>query len=281
MSNIFKGRMLTIATMHGKEQVMAPILQKSLGVEITLPENFDTDRYGTFSGEIERNLSPLETAKLKCIEACEFSNCTLAVASEGSFGQHPSSAFIPADDEIVVFMDIENNITIKSRVLSTQTNFSGGYFNDWNKVKEFAVQIGFPSHALILRKDKNDVKEVLKGINNWRELKAYVLAYLNRFGSLFLETDMRAMFNPKRMKVIEEATHKLVDVILNECPKCYFPGYDVVKVNNGLPCKLCGLPTKATLSYQYECTRCNFVSEIKYPQGIKFLEPQFCDFCNP
>jgi hypothetical protein len=50
---LFKDCTLVIATMHGKEKVIAPLLVKALGVKIIVPENFDTDLYGTFSGEIE------------------------------------------------------------------------------------------------------------------------------------------------------------------------------------------------------------------------------------
>jgi hypothetical protein len=49
---LFKGRNLVIATLHGKEKVIAPLLEHALGVKIIVPEKFDTDQYGTFSGEI-------------------------------------------------------------------------------------------------------------------------------------------------------------------------------------------------------------------------------------
>ena len=60
---MFKGRKLLIATMHKKEMAIAPILEKALGVKCVLPENFNSDLLGTFSGEIERKDDPLLTAK--------------------------------------------------------------------------------------------------------------------------------------------------------------------------------------------------------------------------
>ncbi|WP_252790685.1 DUF6671 family protein [Mucilaginibacter flavidus] len=114
--------------MHGKEKVISPIFEKALGVETVLPDGFNTDWYGTFSAEIEREKDPLETARSKCIDACRITGCTLAVASEGSFGAHPTIYFIPADDEIMVFMDLENDIYVRARVVSTKTNFRGGQF---------------------------------------------------------------------------------------------------------------------------------------------------------
>ncbi len=75
---MFKGRTLLIATKHRKEQVISPILEEALGVKCIVSENIDTDVLGTFTGEVERTNSPLETARMKC-----------ELASEGSFGSHP------------------------------------------------------------------------------------------------------------------------------------------------------------------------------------------------
>ncbi|GBL35844.1 hypothetical protein EMGBS15_14390 [Filimonas sp.] len=45
--NLFEGRRLLVATKHGKEQVIAPILESALGVICVLPSNLDTDVLGT------------------------------------------------------------------------------------------------------------------------------------------------------------------------------------------------------------------------------------------
>ena len=92
---------------------------------------------------------------------------------------------------------------------------------------------------------------------------------------------MRAMHNPSRMRVIEELAKNLVELILNECPQCSFPGYDISKVNIGLPCKICGLPTRSTLSFQYKCVKCNYFNVKEFPNGKENEDPQFCDYCNP
>jgi hypothetical protein len=57
----------------------------NLGVICFVNENFDTDLLGTFTGEIERKLDPIATARQKCLLAMKLSNCDLGVASEGSF----------------------------------------------------------------------------------------------------------------------------------------------------------------------------------------------------
>ncbi|CAN5510883.1 hypothetical protein BH10BAC4_BH10BAC4_23470 [soil metagenome] len=105
---MFKGRNLIIATKHQKEKVIAPIVQKYLGVNCIVAENFDTDIFGTFTGEVERADDPIITARKKCLRAMELTGADLAIASEGSFGAHPNFFFVPADDEIILLMDQKN-----------------------------------------------------------------------------------------------------------------------------------------------------------------------------
>jgi len=122
---MFERRRLIIATKHHKEQVIAPLLEEALGVNCFVDESFDTDTLGTFSGEIEREQDPISTARLKCLKAMELNNCDLGVASEGSFGVHPSIFFASADDEFLIFIDKKNDLEIIARELSTETNFDG------------------------------------------------------------------------------------------------------------------------------------------------------------
>jgi hypothetical protein len=68
---MFEGRRLLIATKHQKEQVIAPILEEGLGVQCIVPENYDSDIFGTFSGEIDRKDTALETVRAKCLMAME------------------------------------------------------------------------------------------------------------------------------------------------------------------------------------------------------------------
>lgn len=277
----FAGRKVAIATMHGKDAIIGPILKNELGVDITVPANFDTDKYGTFSGEIERIVDPVEAGRIKCIAACELTGCDIAIASEGSFGPHPTMFFAPADEEILVLLDLKNNLEIKTRLISTDTNFAGDTFTDWHDAKKFAETVQFPSHALIIRRSKSSNDDIVKGITSWEMLQEKFELFFSKYGAVFIETDMRAMNNPSRQKIIQEATHKLVQTIYNECPSCMLPGFDVKVVRAGLPCKLCGSPTKSTYSFVYECQRCEHRVERKYPAGREYEDPMYCDYCNP
>ena len=277
---MFKGRKLLIATKHQKEKVIAPLLQKGLGVECIVPENFDTDVLGTFTGEVERKDDPVTTARNKCLLAMELYDCDLGIASEGSFGPHPSIFFVHADDEMLLFIDKKNDLEIIARELSTETNFNGEEIKTEKKLIDFAKRAKFPSHGLIIRKAKEDNSDIIKGITDWEHLLNIFNQLLNKYGVVHVETDMRAMYNPTRMSVIGKAVQKLVDKIQSCCPQCNTPGFGISDAKEGLPCNLCGSPTRSTLSYIYTCNKCSFTREEMYPHKKFNEEPTYCDYCN-
>jgi hypothetical protein len=278
---MFEGRNLVIATKHEKEIVIAPIIENELGVKCFVVPNLDTDQLGTFTGEIERVHDPIATARNKCFMAMELTNCDLAIASEGSFGPHPSIYFLPSDDEFLVFIDRKNGLEIVARELSVETNFNGAVITNESMLFEFAKKAKFPSHGLILRKSKDEFNDIKKGITNSIVLHEVFNYFISTFETAYIETDMRAMYNPTRMRVIENATKKLIEKIKSKCPECAMPGFVVTAVNQGLPCEICNNPTKSTLSYQYSCQKCSFTKEEKYPKGKKTEDPMYCDICNP
>lgn len=243
-SKYFQNRVLVIATMHGKEQVLKPLLEEALGVTCIIPAEFNSDIFGTFSGEIERELNPLETARKKCYAAMELTGCNLAIASEGSFGAHPIIGFVPADEELLVLIDRKNNMEIKVREISTATNFAGKEITNLQAAYDFAAQVLFPSHSLIIKKAKEDLSILYKGITDINRLKKIVTDLLADNHSIYMETDMRAMYNPSRMKVIEEACKKLITITKSFCKHCGTPGFSVTDSIIGLPCDYCGSPTQ-------------------------------------
>jgi hypothetical protein len=278
---MFSGRNLLVATKHHKESVIAPVLEQALGVKCLLAPDLDTDKLGTFTGEIERKDDPITTARNKCLLAMEFTDCDMAIASEGSFGPHPSIYFVPSDDEFLLFMDKRNNLEIIARELSTDTNFSGATVRDKKELYEFAQAVKFPSHGLIVKKAKHDFTGIEKGITDENKLVEVFDHFMKLHGSVYVETDMRAMYNPTRMKVIGKAAIKLADKINSLCPECATPGFDVTFAKPGLPCELCGFPTQSTFSFLYTCVKCGYTKEEKYPNGKQTEDPMHCDLCNP
>lgn len=278
---MFRGRTLIIATKHEKEKIIAPILEKELGVKCIVSSKFDTDELGTFSGEIERMDNPITTARNKCHLAMAIANCDMAIASEGSFGPHPSIFLVPADDEFLLFMDKKNDLEIIVRVISIETNFNAAELKSEQELKQFAEIALFPLHGLILRKHKDEYRGIKKGITDWKTLIDTYLYLSKPDGMAYAETDMRAMYNPTRMNVIKNATQKLANKINAKCPNCNSPGFGVTDNKPGLPCELCHLPTRSTLINIYTCNKCAFTKEEKYPNKITVEDPGFCDFCNP
>lgn len=278
---IFKNRRLIIATKHKKEAVISPILADKLGVRCFVDEEFDTDTFGTFSGEIERQQDALETIRLKCLVAMDKNNCDLAVASEGSFGPHPSLYFANADDELIMLIDKKNKVEIIAREISLETNFNAKFIRNKSELIDFAKAVHFPSHALIIKRDQNDHSFLRKGINDEALLLEYFDFCIANFGQAYIETDMRAMCNPTRMKVIELALNKLIQNIESTCPNCNAPGFVVKEVISGLPCEVCNFPTKSTLFHNYGCSSCGLEEKKMFPHEKEFEDPMYCNQCNP
>ena len=278
---MFEGRKLLISTNHGKEKVIGPMMSEFLGINYFTDPTLNTDIFGTFSGEIERLDDPFTTAKNKCKKGMELSGFDMALASEGSFGPHPTLLFVPADDEILVLIDNKNDLLISAREISTETNFGAKEIHTEEELFDFALKHLFPSHAMILKSTTNGAFDVIKGITNKEELVNGFNKLFSTYNSVTIETDMRAMYNPSRMKVIGNACKKLIDKIKSCCPKCNTPGFSISEVIAGLPCELCGAATQSTLKYLYHCQKCNYDQTKMYPNEKQFEDPMFCNVCNP
>lgn len=281
IKTLFSNRKLVIATKHKKEEAIAPLIETALGVCCFVPENFDTDVLGTFTGETPRKDDPFTTLRKKCRMAMSLTNCDLAIASEGSFGMHPAIFFVHADDEILMLVDKKNDLEIAARELSVETNYDGSAVTSEDGLVNFARKAGFPAHGLVLRVQKDDPQDLYKGITGWDNLKKIYRQLLAKHGQAYVETDMRAMYNPTRMGVIGIAAQKLVEKINSCCPQCGAPGFAATGTRPGLPCRFCGLPTQLALAHIWSCTKCGFTREESPTGNTAEADPQYCDRCNP
>ena len=161
------------------------------------------------------------------------------------------------------------------------TNFSGGPVNSEEEVLRFAEKALVPSHALIIRPDAKAAEHIIKGITDPEHLLRAFGETMSVHGRAHIETDMRAMFNPTRMKVIARAAQKLAEKMMSCCPKCSTPGFSITGALPGLPCSLCGTPTRSALAYIRECRRCGYTEEEKFPNNKATEDPMYCDRCNP
>jgi len=277
----FGGRTLLIATKHRKEKVIAPLLEEALGVTCQVNPQLDTDRFGTFSGEIERQEDPLTTLRKKCLYALDVSGGDLVLGNEGSFGPHPTIGLIPANEEWMLLIDRKDPLEVWVRSLRTETNFSATKANTESELLAFAQQVKFPGHGLILRPFADQALDVHKGITDPEHLLQTYRSLRNRYGSVQVETDMRALYNPTRMEGIGALTEKLIRSLRSACPACQTPGFDVVEAIPGLPCGQCGSETRSTLRHRYQCRACGQEEQRNFPNGKKQEDPMYCDFCNP
>jgi ribosomal protein S27AE len=253
---------------------------------VIVPENFNTDAFGTFTREIKRPDTQIITAKLKAQKALEVTGETIAIASEGSFAPHPSFPYVYANREIMVFLDQENELEIIGEVFSLDTNFNHQVVDNLASAEEFALKVGFPEHGLVIWfEDVNNSQnpQIIKGITTIKELQKAVNFAVNNApdGHFHIETDMRALYNPTRMKNIEKATQDLLNKINSSCPKCHTPGFTITEKITGLPCELCQQPTLLTMAVIYQCGKCNFIEKKLYPEGKNFADPGLCEYCNP
>ncbi|MGB3761349.1 MAG: DUF6671 family protein [Rivularia sp. (in: cyanobacteria)] len=281
---LFENRVAVLATMHKKERVIAPLFDQELGIKITVPQ-FNTDRFGTFTREIERSGSQIEAARLKAQKALLLTGESLGIASEGSFASHPSLPYIPCNREVLIFIDKENDLEIIGEELSTDTNHNHLKVSDIQQAIDFAEKVGFPEHGLVVMLNANpeNSDEIIKGINTEAALIEAINNSLTKSpnGTVHLETDMRAMYNPTRMKNIEKATYNLIEKIKCLCPKCSTPGFDIIQRIPGLPCEWCSAPTTLTKCVIYKCQKCGFRKEQLFPDGKQFANPAQCMYCNP
>lgn len=276
---------ILLITQHDKKFAIAESFKKILDAEVH-EFHFNTDEFGTFSGEVERQGTAIECAKKKCDVAFSLNSTPdlCAIASEGSFGPHPLLPFQACDHEILFFKDRQRDFHLHLGTMSSQTNFRKESVTSIESLMAFANDVHFPSHRLIIRPDGPEVKNhIIKGIASYEELESAFFDSLKISDSqrVWVETDMRANHNPMRMEVIQALAQALATRLATACPECKTPGFGKVRVETGLPCSLCGVETTLIRHEIWGCCRCPFEIISPNKQVNEFADPRYCDFCNP
>ncbi|MFY7991145.1 MAG: DUF6671 family protein [Fluviicola sp.] len=279
---MFRGRHITIATKHGKEKALAPLVSTLLQAIPKTFDQLDTDQFGTFSGETERTGSPIEVLRAKTRLAQELCGDRRFIVSEGSFGPHPASPFITANEEWLLYTDFDLNHEVLVRSLSVETNYKQHAVKSIQELEQVIQSTDFPNNGLILiAKEQGEIREVIKDLVDTEALIASYAAFNNRYNDIIVQTDMRAHKNTLRMKHIELTAIKLINRMLSTCPACHFPGFGAVSADKGLPCKYCQAPTNAILAENWSCSNCQYTTKKFFPDGLKYADPGICSFCNP
>lgn len=283
--SLYAGNCIVLTTKHAKSIAIAPHFRDKLEASV-LEYIVDTDMLGTFSGEITRQGDALECARKKCEWSLnELGNkVEFALASEGSFGPHPFIPFLMCNHEILYFIDRKHGFHIHLAHLSEKTNYRMEALSSLEALHRFAKNVHFPSHALILRPTSREVKTpIFKGIICPIALvKAFEECMKHSSdGKVWVETDMRAQFNPTRMSVIGELSANLAERLLKRCPKCYLPGWGKVREEKGLKCRWCQLQTEMVKSEVFGCVKCDYEEIFGRSDGLKEAQPSNCQYCNP
>ena len=280
-SSIYAESRVALLTQHGKEGVIAPVLDAALGCRVERVTGYDTDILGTFTRDIPRAGMQLEAARKKARIGMQLSGLSLGLASEGSFGPDPFAGMFPWNVEFLIFLDDERGLEVVG-VAQGKANFSHLLTDDWAAVAAYAKQAGFPAHHLALRPESEDDPRIRKGIAAWAELEtAFAWARSAAAnGRVCVETDLRAHANPTRMDNIRLAAEDLVKKLHSLCPDCGTPGFWIVERVAGLPCEACGAPTRETRAEIIGCLKCAH-RETRERADRQYADPGRCDYCNP
>jgi len=277
----YAGCQVALLTQHGKERVIAPVLEPGLGCVIEHVTGFDTDQLGTFTRDTPRPGSQLDAARRKARKGMELSGLPVGLASEGSFGPDPFSGMLRWNVELLMWIDDGLGVEVvgMAQGAARSGNVQTG---DWAEVEAFAAREGFPQHQLVMRPEGQDDARIHKGIADPDRLKACFneCQAMARNRQVFVETDLRAFANPSRMRHIEQAASDLLARLQSACPACDAPGYGVSERQAGLPCADCGLPTTSYRSEVWSCARCQHRA-VRPRTDCTVAEPRHCAHCNP
>ncbi len=292
------GKRVVLTTKHEKARALQLPLQAGLGLVLDSVE-VDTDQLGTFTGEVEREGTPIQTAVKKARLGMTRAGAKLGIANEGSFGPHPYVPFLVGCHEVIVFIDDELGIEVSESIVSANTNYDYIDTHSIEAAEEFLERVKFPSHGLIVRpnksnqnlvrqlsrifKDKSKDTAIQKGIRDRDALAAAILSCkaLSDDGLAHIETDMRAHMNPTRLRVLRALGIKLARRLRSSCPECECPGFGITGVEGSLPCEECGYPSESFAFQIYGCSRCDLKQVHPRKDGKTTVDAMYCERCNP
>lgn len=265
---------LLLSSKHQKEGLLQPIFEP-FGLHLLVNEGFDTDAYGTFCGAIPRTEGPKITVKEKCLAGMSFAGKRQGLASEGSFGPHPSIPFLTINEEWLVYIDLDRKLEIFGRSTTLEVCHARLGYHDAAELPTFLTNCTFGSQGLVF-KDTEKANVLVKGIQDQTQLEQL----MQQFPKWEIETDLRAHMNPQRQKNIIAAAKDLTERMHRYCPQCDQPDFSVQKVSGNLLCEVCLQKSNAYQYLEYSCLHCQH-QLIEQRKDKNFEDPQYCNHCNP
>lgn len=270
----FQGAHFGLLSLHDKASIIAPLLAERWQASLTNTTAFDTDSLGTFSGEVERRLSPLECALRKARLALELTGADFGLGSEGSFGLAPWGfgvlnqelvACVPAGADWVVVGCHASPVA----VAECRYGDSDALAKFWQTLPE--------GQGVMLSGDGR----VAKGLCSASEVQAHLAAWYGERipPDVRIAYDLRAHQSPVRRGNIARAVINLLERLDNPCSHCGRPGFWPDHREIGLPCAECGAPTNSLLARIARCEGCG--CQQAYPVEVQHADPASCPLCNP
>lgn len=275
MAHHYSGARAALLTRHAKGSVIGPILRDGLAIEVIETDAFDTDRLGTFTGEIERILGPLDCARRKAELAIECTGLPVGLGSEGSFGRGPLGPLGTWNTELIACHHAPHGWTIVGRAQGP-CSVRREVVHDMAAALDFARQIP-ADQALIVSSGSRHFK-ALYGIDAVAAATAACLALAPRT-PVTIDFDLRAQHSPERRARISAAARDLLRRLDSLCPRCGRPDFCADLRIPGLPCADCGEPTQAAREHVARCPACGLEAHYPVPGGE--ADPQYCGACNP
>jgi len=270
---------IAVGTRHGKETQFARAFEVVLGAHLVTPPDLDTDRFGTFSGEIPRTATASDTARAKARLAMAVSGLPYGLASEASYGPLPGVG-VQGHEELMVFVDDTRGIEV---FVGERTTVVPGHGHRVAGLAELPphVAAGLPAQALIVRPSAvGQPGGVVKGITDLTLLNTAIMtaAQHSDDGLALVEPDLRAHHNPSRRLVLRRLADVLARRLATRCPACSTPGFGRVDSERGLPCRVCETPTDAIHNEIHACPRCFHRVAVAVATAA---DPTWCPQCNP
>lgn len=275
--------LVALGTMHGKAAAIAPPLAR-IGVGIIVPEGLDTDRFGTFTGEIPRAGTMRDAARAKTRAAMAATGLTTALASEGAYGPHPSVPLLVMGHELILWRDEMTGHEITEQITDDSPCFDHAEVTCPGEVEPLLARIGFPAVALVAAPaGRPGVAPVAKGIRDRESLARAIdeAVCQSPVGRARLQTDMRAHMNPRRMAMITRLAERLAARLATPCPACGAPGFGTTRIETGLPCRDCGRRTSLVRAVILSCGACHFERQGQRQDGRTHATAAECEECNP
>ena len=272
---------VVLTSKHEKLKLIKPAFDENVGCEL-FEIDLDTDKLGTFSGEVERIAPPIETAINKARLGMKETGSLIGIASEGTIGPDPVIPFIHSNIEHLVLVDDEHGVVISETYRSFDITAATITTAPGQDLTAFLQKADFPQHALIARPNTQLKTNCIKGISDLEQLTEAIetISKLSPNGFVIIESDLRAMHSPSRQKNIEEVAKLLAIRVGNLCPECDTPGWGRVDFEKGLDCSECGLKNPDAISKEIlGCVKCHHRKQGRVIADS--LEPAQCSFCNP